>query len=131
MNAPSPKTDNAVAQTWQLEEGIVKEIYKPVNVNLEMMKGHIEDSLQAYGVGAWYLSDISQLKSTEREARDYLAKHGIAAGAALLTYSPISKLVGNLFLKFNKPKFPTRLFTSEEKALAWLREQRNRSLNND
>jgi len=131
MNAPSKKTDNAVARTWLLEEGIVREIYKSVNINLDMMKEHIEDSLQAYGVGAWYLSDISQLKSTDRDARDYLAKHGIAAGAALLTYSPISKLVGNLFLKFNKPKFPTRLFTSEEKALAWLREQRNRSLNNN
>lgn len=117
------QTDNEVARTFLLEEQIVEEVYKAVTIDLAMMKGHIEDSLQAYGRGCWYLSDISLLKSTKREARDYLAKNAIAAGAAILTNSPISKMVGNLFLKFNKPEFPTKLFTDREKALAWIKEQ--------
>ena len=118
-----PQTDNEVARTFLLEEQIVEEVYKPVTIDLAMMKSHTEDSLQAYGRGYWYLSDISLLKSTKREARDYLAKNSIAAGAAILTNSPISKMVGNLFLKFNKPEFPTKLFTDREKALAWIKEQ--------
>ena len=121
----NPQTDNQVAQTFLLEEQIVEEVYKAVTIDLAMMKGHIEDSLQAYGRDCWYLSDISLLKSTKRDARDYLAKNAIAAGAAILTNSPISKIVGNLFLKFNKPDFPSKLFTDKEKALAWLREQRD------
>lgn len=117
------QTDNEVARTFLLEEQIVEEVYKALTIDLAMMKGHIEDSLQAYGRGCWYLSDINLLKSTKREARDYLAKNAIAAGAAILTNSPISKMVGNLFLKFNKPEFPTKLFTDREKALAWIKEQ--------
>ncbi|EJF51854.1 hypothetical protein SapgrDRAFT_0095 [Saprospira grandis DSM 2844] len=119
----NPQTDNQVARTFLLEEQIVEEVYKAVTIDLAMMKGHIEDSLQAYGRDCWYLSDISLLKSTKREARDYLAKNSIAAGAAILTNSPISKMVGNLFLKFNKPEFPSKLFTDREKALLWIREQ--------
>jgi len=117
------QTDNEVARTFLLEEQIVEEVYKAVTIDLAMMKGHIEDSLQAYGRGCWYLSDISLLKSTKRDARDYLAKNSIAAGAAILTNSPISKMVGNLFLKFNKPEFPSKLFTDREKALLWIKEQ--------
>ena len=41
---------------------------------------------------------------------------------ALLISSPVSQIIGSFFLKFNKPLYPTRLFTSEEAALAWLHE---------
>jgi hypothetical protein len=30
--------------------------------------------------------------------------------------------MGNFFLGLNKPHFPTKLFTSEEKAEVWLKE---------
>lgn len=51
------------------------------------------------------------------------------AGVALLVKSFAGKIVGNMFLKIaNRPNVmgrivPTKLFTSEEKAIEWLQEQ--------
>lgn len=53
------------------------------------------------------------------------------AAAAILIDSKISSYFANIFLKFSKPKFPTRLFTNEEEALNWLQEQiKKRQLSN-
>lgn len=43
--------------------------------------------------------------------------------AALALYSNRlhETIMGNLFLKINRPRVPTRFFDNREKALAWLR----------
>jgi len=60
----------------------------------------------------------------DREARRYFAGEETAkveSAAALLIESPLSKAIGNFFMGLNKPIVPTRLFTSEAEALAWLK----------
>ena len=42
-------------------------------------------------------------------------------GALDLIRSPLARAIGNFFRGLNKPLFPTRLFTSEPEAMAWLR----------
>ncbi|MBK7859079.1 MAG: STAS/SEC14 domain-containing protein [Archangiaceae bacterium] len=67
--------------------------------------------------------DLSGAKYISREARAYLAGPETArveTAAALLVDSPVTRAFGNFFLGLNKPRFPTRLFTSEADALAWL-----------
>lgn len=39
---------------------------------------------------------------------------------ALLVTSPISRLIGNFFMRLVNSPYPTRLFTSEQEALIWL-----------
>lgn len=40
----------------------------------------------------------------------------------LLLQSPaLTRAIDNFFMGLNKPLFPTRLFTSEEEALTWLK----------
>ncbi len=41
---------------------------------------------------------------------------------AIVVHSLAQRIIGNMFLKMktNKPKFPSRLFTSEELALKWI-----------
>jgi len=41
---------------------------------------------------------------------------------ALLIASPLSRVLGNFYLRINRPETPTRLFSSEEEAGAWLRQ---------
>ncbi len=41
---------------------------------------------------------------------------------ALLIGSPLSRVIGNFFIGFNKSPMPTKLFTSEPEALEWLKE---------
>ncbi len=70
------------------------------------------------------LIDIRNIKSVDREARIHYA--GAATGniftaAALLIDSPMTKTIGNFFLGINKPTVPTKLFSSEEEAISWLK----------
>jgi hypothetical protein len=70
------------------------------------------------------LVDLREAKSQTAEARAYLAgPEGLAVSQAvgLLIGSPVSRVLGNFYLGLNKPSIPTRLFTSDEEALAWLR----------
>ena len=69
------------------------------------------------------LVDLRRVKSMSREARTYFSgveTSRTESAAALLVGSPLTRAIGNFFLGLNRPCFPTRLFTSEEDALAWL-----------
>lgn len=58
------------------------------------------------------------------EARAYIAtaeSDPYASAEAYVIQSFSQKLVGNVFLSFNKPARPTRLFNSQEKAIQWLK----------
>ena len=60
--------------------------------------------------------------SVSREARDFAAQsqnEGAIASGMIIT-STANKLIGNFYINVNKPNIPTRLFSSEEKALEWL-----------
>jgi hypothetical protein len=60
----------------------------------------------------------------EKEAREFAAseegnKYTIAG--AIVVKSLAQKLLGNAYLKVNKPVTPTALFDNEENAIKWLR----------
>lgn len=68
--------------------------------------------------------DTRQSKGITREAREYAAGEEplkFCTALAILIGSPLNRMVGNFFLRINKPSYPTKLFTSETKALKWLR----------
>jgi hypothetical protein len=70
------------------------------------------------------LVDMRRAKSMDRGARSYYAGPETArvqCAAALIIESPLTRVIGNFFLGLNKPLLPTRLFTSEPEAMAWLR----------
>ncbi|WP_170871831.1 hypothetical protein [Pontibacter indicus] len=68
------------------------------------------------------LFDITQVKHSTKEARDYLADEGNAGvvASAILVTSPMVKMAANIYIHVNKPKNPTRMFTSKEEAVQWL-----------
>ncbi|NTW03029.1 MAG: STAS/SEC14 domain-containing protein [Oscillochloris sp.] len=69
------------------------------------------------------LVDMRQIKSQDREAREHYI-HKMTPGlraTAILIGSPMSRIIGNLFLGFSRGSVPTKIFTSEDEALAWLR----------
>lgn len=71
------------------------------------------------------LIDMRRIKSQDREVREYYTQQGYAIGlqaVAILVGSPVSRVIGNLYIGFNKSNIPTRLFTSEAEAIAWLKE---------
>lgn len=68
------------------------------------------------------LADVSSLKSVSREAREYFAKEAgeDMKAIAVLIKNPVTRMMVNFFMKFNKPDYPIRFFTARHEAVAWL-----------
>lgn len=70
------------------------------------------------------LSDIRKIKFAEKEVRTYLAQpigsEGLTAGA-MIVRSVFQETIGNLFIHFNKPLVPAKLFTDKKEAIKWLK----------
>jgi hypothetical protein len=113
------------SQRIAMKDGIVRCQLKPGReLDLDDAKAAVATIAKLAGsVRRPVLVDLRQLRAMKREARMYFAGPETAkveCAAALLVGSPLTRATGNFFLGLNKPLFPTRLFTSEEEAIAWL-----------
>lgn len=72
------------------------------------------------------LSDIRTVSEVPKDAREFFGSErgceGVLA-AAILVSSSVGSMIANFFMKINKPAVPTKLFTEEEPAKKWLKEQ--------
>ena len=69
------------------------------------------------------LSDIRGLRSASASARAAAASPEatrLNRAAAIVVGSRATRMIGNFFLKLNRPAYPSRIFNSEDAALAWL-----------
>ncbi len=67
---------------------------------------------------------LDKVKKISMLAKQYFAGKESAkvwSAIALLAKSPLSRTVGNLFLKVNKPACPAKMFSDKEKAMTWLK----------
>jgi hypothetical protein len=63
------------------------------------------------------------------EARDFSASQEVyrnAIAKAIVVRTIAHRLIGNFFIRFNRPPAPTLIFTDETEALAWLEVMRKR-----
>ncbi|MFO0596658.1 MAG: hypothetical protein U0228_15180 [Myxococcaceae bacterium] len=68
--------------------------------------------------------DLREVRSQSADARAVLAgpeATAVSLAVALVVGSPLSRVLGNFYLGFNRPEVPTRLFSSPDDARAWLR----------
>ena len=74
------------------------------------------------------LVDLRDMLFVDSKTRDYAAAQyrPHVAGQAIVIGSKISSYFANIFLKFSRPKVPTKLFTDVEEALKWLKIQLER-----
>ncbi|MCK4764636.1 MAG: STAS/SEC14 domain-containing protein [Candidatus Aminicenantes bacterium] len=114
-------------KSWLGDDGIVWSIMLPQAVEtIETAKKNTAAGVTlSGGKKRPLLLDMSKIKSMNKEARDYYARgdkrESCEKAVALIIKSPISRILGNFFLGFNKPTEPTKLFTDEKKALEWLK----------
>ena len=62
----------------------------------------------------------SDFNSFTKEAKDFVAKSNETSADALVGDGFAFKMVGNIYLRMNKPIRPTKLFNDVENALKWL-----------
>jgi hypothetical protein len=59
----------------------------------------------------------------DRKTRaEWTRRSDLLSAVALVVSTPLSRVVGNLFLSVSRPPFPVRLFDNEASALTWLRD---------
>ena len=116
----------SIARKWRSEDGIVRLVILPGS---RLTVSDVAEDMATYeqvtdGIKRPFLIDLRQIRSMDRAARQHVVQNSSkqVAAAALLIGSPVSRILGNFFLGFNKPPTPTRLFTSQDQAMAWLQQ---------
>ena len=88
------------------------------------VRGILAQARELFDGKALVLVDIRSVGSVDREARAVLGSDEFAErtlAQALLVETLVSRAIGNFMLGLNRTPYPTRMFTSEDKALAWLK----------
>jgi len=111
---------------WLGEDGIIRGIISPTDEhNLADAKENGEAVVKvSEGKKVPLFIDMVSCKSITREARAHYARERVGEevyAIALLIGSPVSRIIGNFFMGFNKPKHPVKLFNSETGAIEWLK----------
>jgi hypothetical protein len=66
------------------------------------------------------LTDIRLATSIDHAARVAFQEHDAVSASAILVASPKARIMANIFANFSRAKFPSKVFTSPEEAIAWL-----------
>ncbi len=108
---------------WLGDDGIVRIVQKPgTEETLDTAKENIAASMKVSKEKKRpLLVDIVALKTMSHEAREFYGKVEDVNAVALLVGSPVSRVLGTVFLGISKSKVPLKLFTSEEDAIEWLK----------
>ena len=81
----------------------------------QLLVGGIKHLLLVDGRADVYLSKEAKIYSAQK-------KHNSPIAMAVIVSSTANRLLGNIYINFNKPEVPTKLFSTEEKAIEWLKE---------
>lgn len=118
--------DTPIAQTWRDESGIVwirlREIGKHgLPEARDVGQSHVQLTAPRKGP---VIGDMRWIATgADREAREHYVSDESAAhktAMAMIVGSKLQMLLGNFFMRVNKPPYPTRIFTDEGAAVAWV-----------
>jgi hypothetical protein len=109
------------------DEGILRCKIKRTAVHtLEDAKENVRATAQlSNGARLPLILDARSTPSLSREARAYYTGEEnakVVRATAMIIDSTVGKIIGNFFIRVNRPPFPIRLFSTEASAHAWLLE---------
>lgn len=94
----------------------VEQIHEIKAANMQLCGGEDYVVLVDSGHFSTITKEARELSACPKFAQNTVAK-------ALLVYSLGHRLVGEFYIKVNKPKIITKVFTDREKAISWLQAQ--------
>lgn len=98
--------------------------HEGATLDLDQAKKDLEIMREVAGDKKVYvISNISGARAMSVEARNFVSEvfPSQFLAAALIIGNPVSRIIGNFFIGLNRADMKSRLFTSEEKALNWIR----------
>lgn len=110
------------------QEIICAILHEDAVITVDIAKEMVKDGIEVSAGHKRIFVDICKMHSIDGESRRYLAAFETAKdiiGTAILFDNYLHYLMLSVFLKVDRPIYPTKIFTNEKKALLWLRELRN------
>ena len=123
MKNPSFENDTVL---FELKDGILYGQYKVTEIDLATAQEATQLRQQIVGDRTVpSIADISMVKRVPRETREYFsspqAGQDLSAIAVVIS-NPVTRTMGNFFLKFHQPKYPFKLFTDLTEATVWIKQ---------
>lgn len=108
----------------KVENGILHFVYKPIKkLDLFTVQKIVGDRL-SYQQGLYFpvLCDTRGIVSSDKAARDYLAKDGssYAKAVAILDDRNVSRAMHRIYIRKNQPMVPTQVYSDPDEAVAFL-----------
>jgi len=97
-------------QPCRIDEATMREM---MTAHLQLSGGHKRPTL----------IDIRGVRAMSREARSIAGKGDVAreiSRLALLVSNPVTRVIATLFVSVTGPAYPTKVFSNEDSARAWL-----------
>jgi len=128
MEIPSDvtATECTIAHLWKGEGGFIHVKHKRnVKIRLDVLKEAFDvlkklSNNRPTGV----IIDLTGIHSMDKASRDYcgLESHkSFTTVVVLLISNKFSAVIADFFMGFNKPKYPTKLFTDIREGRKWLK----------
>ena len=115
--------ENEYAHFW-IRNSILFFEYKPnIFIDLNVAQRVVADRVRIQNEKSYpVLCDIRGVVDSDKAARDYLAQSGsiLTKAVSLVAHQKVSLIITSFYLKICKPSVPTKLFTTESAALAFL-----------
>jgi len=124
--SPEQRIQTSIAEVWRAANGVIHILFTSDGTHSlpeakEIVAAH---NALAEGRPRPVLADIRGVQQgANLAARKYYVSDESArykSGMAMLIRSPLQRMLGNIFFKLNRPPYPSRLFSDEEDAMAWL-----------
>ena len=110
---------------WWRPDGIVVVVWVPrITASLEDATACVEAMARLTGGRRCpLLVNMLDTGPQDRKTRaEWTRRSDLLSAVALVVSTPLSRVVGNLFLSVSRPPFPVRLFDNEASALTWLKD---------
>lgn len=109
---------------WLGDDGILRIRYpQNFDLTLEVMKQVHKKRLDVVDTPCPLMVYAESVASAEYEAQQFASREDVAAlviAMAIIVKSVFTRAMADLFMRFHKPPYPTKVFKDEEAALAWL-----------
>lgn len=123
--APDSAIETRTSHYWERPDGIIIQRIKP-DVTQSLADARENTALFERLAGDEkrpILVDMRAKFTTGPGVREFYASPEAGRrvlAMTLLIGSQVGRLIGNLYMTVAPPRFPTRMFTSEEESIAWL-----------
>ncbi len=113
------------AKIWLAEDGIIRIKYpENFHITMDVMESvyaqHVEITTDKRPI----LADCGTVASVDYDAQQFVSTDkatALTSALAVVVKSAFTRAMGEMFMLFHKPPYPTRMFQHEDDALEWLK----------